>query len=148
MIKFKADQDVVLAKVAIIRRCLKRIEKVTEGDPAKLDTYDCQDIFVLNLQRAVQATIDLAVHLVAINELGMPSNIKDSFELLKRESIISSDLADRMKRMVGFRNIAVHDYQALDPEILKSILTTNLIDLVEFYEAVLRSHGDGSCGWV
>lgn len=56
------DRDVVLAKVAAIQRCLKRIQETTQLDPASLDDIDKQDIFVLNLQRAVQAAIDLATH--------------------------------------------------------------------------------------
>lgn len=42
-----------------------------------------------------------------------------------------------MTKMTGFRNIAVHDYQTLDPEILKSILANGLRDLEEFYATVL-----------
>ncbi len=54
------DRDVVLAKVAAIQKCLKRIRDVTGLDPDRLDDPDAQDIFVLNLQRAIQSTIDLA----------------------------------------------------------------------------------------
>lgn len=54
------DKDVVIAKIASIQKCLKRIEEVTSLDPASLNNIDKQDIFILNLQRAVQACIDLA----------------------------------------------------------------------------------------
>lgn len=53
------DRDVVLAKVATIQRCLLRINQVTGLDPERLDNQDVEDIFVLNLQRAVQTAIDL-----------------------------------------------------------------------------------------
>jgi hypothetical protein len=59
------DKDVVLAKVATVQRCLKRIKETSGLDPISLDNLDKQDIFVLNLQRAVQASIDLATHIVA-----------------------------------------------------------------------------------
>jgi hypothetical protein len=49
------DCDIVLAKIAAIERCLKRIRETTGGDPARLEEIDRQDIFVLNLQRAIQA---------------------------------------------------------------------------------------------
>ena len=42
------DKDVVMAKVAIIQRCLKRIKETTHLDPESLDDIDTQDIFVLN----------------------------------------------------------------------------------------------------
>jgi len=131
------DRDVVLAKVAAIQRCLKRIKETTKLDPNRLDNIDEQDIFVLNLQRAVQAAIDLATHIVASEGLGLPDTIKDNFKFLKKAGIINEELAQRMESMVGFRNIAIHDYQAIDGNILKSILSNNLKDLEDFYTTVL-----------
>ncbi|MCK5801005.1 MAG: DUF86 domain-containing protein [Deltaproteobacteria bacterium] len=126
------EEDLVLAKVATVDRCMRRIAHATEGKASKLDDLDAQDIFVLNLQRAVQATIDLAHHLVASEGLGLPTTLKEAFNLLQQESGLSKRLAIRMQAMVGFRNIAVHDYRALDPIILKTILTDHLEDLRDF----------------
>jgi len=131
------DRDVVLAKVAAIQRCLKRIKETTRLDPNSLDDIDKQDIFILNLQRAVQAAIDLTTHIVASEGLGLSDTIKDNFKFLKNAGIINEELTRRMESMVGFRNIAIHDYQAIDRDILKSILVKNLKDLEDFYTAVL-----------
>lgn len=135
------DKDVVMAKVAIIQRCLKRIRETTDNDPDSLDNIDKQDIFVLNLQRSVQAVIDLATHIVASEGLGLPDTIKDNFRLLLEKKIVDKGLAVKMERMVGFRNIAVHDYQFINEKILKSILSKHLSDLEEFYTAVLAYFG-------
>ena len=135
------DKDIVMAKVAIIQRCLKRIQETTHLDPESLNDIDKQDIFVLNLQRAVQAVIDLATHIVASEGLGLPDTIKDNFSLLYEGKIIHRELVKRMEGMVGFRNIAVHNYQSLDGEILKSILGKDLADLEEFYATVLEYFG-------
>lgn len=136
------DKDVIMAKVAIVQRCLKRIRETTDNNPDSLDDIDKQDIFVLNLQRSVQAVIDLATHIVASEGLGLPETIKDNFRLLLENKIIDKGLAIKMERMTGFRNIAVHDYQSINEEILKSILSKHLSDLEEFYTAVLAY-----CGW-
>jgi uncharacterized protein YutE (UPF0331/DUF86 family) len=135
------DKDVVMAKVAIIQRCLKRIQETTHLDPKSLDNIDKQDIFVLNLQRAVQAVIDLATHIVASEGLGLPDTIKDNFHLLGEGKIIRKQLSKKMEAMVGFRNIAVHNYQSLNGEVLKSILGKHLADLEEFYVTILRYFG-------
>jgi uncharacterized protein YutE (UPF0331/DUF86 family) len=132
------DKDVVLAKVAVIQRCLKRIRETTQMDSGSLDDMDKQDIFVLNLQRAVQAAIDLTTHIVASEGLGLSDTIKGNFKLLQNTGILAEDLMRRMESMVGFRNIAIHDYQAIDKGILKSILVNNLKDLEDFYTVVLR----------
>lgn len=131
------DRDVILAKVATIQKCLERIRDVTSLDPASLDDIDRQDIFVLNLQRAIQASIDLASHIVASGGLGLPETIRGNFALLKNKNVIDPETASKMEKMTGFRNIAIHDYQALNLDILRSILTSNLKDLEDFYTAVL-----------
>lgn len=48
-----------------------------------------------------------------------------------------------MQSMVGFRNIAIHDYQSIDVDILKSILTKNLKDIEEFYATVIKAYTEG-----
>jgi len=132
------DRDVILAKTAIIQRCLKRIKETTKLSPESLEDMDKQDVFVLNLQRAVQAAIDLAAHIVATEGLGLPDTIKENFEFILKAGIIPKSMNDKMKAMVGFRNIAIHNYQAIDVKILKSILTDRLKDLEDFYTAIIH----------
>ena len=71
----------------------------------------------------------------------MPDTIKDNFHLLYEGKVIRKQLSEKMQGMVGFRNIAVHNYQSLDGEILKSILDKHLEDLEEFYVEVLEHFG-------
>ena len=73
------DRDVVLAKVAAIQKYLRRIKEVTGLFPERLDDLDVQDIFVLNLQRAIQSAIDLAAHIVAFEGLGISDTIRGHF---------------------------------------------------------------------
>ena len=90
----------------------------------------------MNLQRAVQATIDLAAHVVGTEGLGLPQDLRENFRLLTNNRIISQELCVRMEKMVGFRNIAVHEYGTLDIEVLKSILSSNLrlLNLVKVHQ--------------
>jgi uncharacterized protein YutE (UPF0331/DUF86 family) len=134
------DRDILLAKIASIRKCLERIRTVTGGTSESLNDPDIQDIFVLNLQRAVQAAIDLAAHQVADEKIGLPTNLKENFALLESRQIIDPSLSRRLQAMVGFRNIAVHDYQQLDLIILKSILEHRLGDLDEFVRVITKRY--------
>lgn len=136
------DRDIIVEKVAIIQRCLKRISEVTELDPEKIDDINIQDIFVLNLQRAVQATIDLAAHIIADEGFGLPGSLREHFKLLVENNIIPGDLGEKMISMVGFRNIAVHEYHTIDVDILKRILTHNLVDIESFYSVILGKYVD------
>jgi len=135
------DRDVVLAKVATVQRCLRRIEDVTGLDAARLDDLDVQDIFVLNLQRAIQSSIDLATHVIASEGLGISDTVGGNFVLLANAKIITKTLSKKMLSMVGFRNIAIHEYQALDADILKAILIKNLQDFDQFYTTILNHFG-------
>ncbi len=128
--------DVALAKLATIERCLERIRAVTAGNADAVDNLDTEELVVLNLQRAVQAAIDLAAHTISGRNWGLPETLKAHFGILADQRAITPELSKRLQAMVGFRNIAVHDYQRIDREILKSILKNHLDDLREFAAAV------------
>lgn len=131
------DKDIVLAKTDAIQKSLKRIKKVTTLNPDTLDDLNIQDIFILNLQRAIQSTIDLATHIVASEGLGVSDTIKGNFAVLEKAGIIDKKLSKKMQAMAGFRNIAIHDYQTINLEILKTILVKHLKDIEDFYTKIL-----------
>jgi len=125
--------DILLNKAAIIERCLKRLESLYSGHEHELENnFDRQDAILLNLQRACEASIDAGMHLVRIRKLGIPQQSKDAFILLEKANILESALSRQMQAMVGFRNIAVHEYQSLNMEILRSILEHRLGDFQAF----------------
>lgn len=129
--------DISLNKAQIIERCIHRIEDVYRDDPANLGDLTLQDSIVLNIQRACEAAIGLAMHWVAENGWGVPNSSREAFDLLAEHHAIESELAAKLKAMVGFRNVAVHEYQKLDLDILKSIIAHNLADLTGFTRVLL-----------
>lgn len=130
--------DVVLNKVTTIERCIKRIEEVYEGNPENLSNYTKQDSIILNIQRACEASIDIAMYLVSERKLGVPKTSREAFEILQDDGVIGKELAQTLMNMVGFRNIAVHDYQALDLDILQVILGKHLVDFKCFTKIILQ----------
>ena len=135
---FLAMNDVILNKAATIERCLKRIHEVYEGNPDTLSDYTKQDSIILNIQRACEASIDLAMHIVSERKLGVPKASREAFKLLQDASLIDETLAKTLMNMVGFKNIAVHDYQALQLEILQAILEKHINDFTQFTKVVLK----------
>ncbi len=131
--------DVILNKVAIIERCIKRINEEYEGNPENLTNFTKQDSIILNIQRAVEASIDLAMYLVAEKALGIPQNSRDAFELLYDNGYITNDLSSRLKAMVGFRNIAVHDYQTINLSIVQKVIEIHLNEIKEFAAYILKA---------
>lgn len=90
--------DVVYNKVQIIERCLQRIAEEYENNPENLLNYTKQDSIILNIQRACEAAIDLAMHLVAEGKLGLPQNSRDAFGLLCNGGVIDRDLRKNCRR--------------------------------------------------
>ena len=121
--------DVLLNKCEIVERCLKRIQEDYEGHESELsDDFMRQDAILLNIQRMCEASIDLAMHVVRVRALGLPRESRGAFELLKSAQLMDVELADKMMKMVGFRNLAVHNYQSIDLEIVHAIINQHLND--------------------
>ncbi len=129
--------DVLINKVAIIERCLGRIAEEYQGKEDEFAiNYTRQDSIVLNLQRSCEASIDAAMHLVRLNRLGVPQESRDAFRMLQNANIISPDLSNGLQAMVGFRNIAIHDYRKLNLDIVQTILKKHL-DVFRAFCAIL-----------
>lgn len=132
--------DVVAGKVRNIRECVARLRAV---DPKTLEGIErdqlIQESLVLNVQRACQAAIDLATHLLQAARLGPPNDSRDAFRRLEATGRLAQPLSGRLQAMVGFRNIAVHRYHVLDLRILRAILDERLDDLLAFAESVERT---------
>lgn len=127
--------DVSLNKAAIIERSIRRMREEFAADP-DMCSYTRIDAMTLNIERACQAAIDLAMHVVAVNHLGMPQSTGEAFGILHENGYIAKELASKLRGMVGFRNIAIHQYQELDLNVLKGIAEEGWCDLVSFCETL------------
>jgi len=77
------------------------------------------------------------MHLVRKHHLGIPQDSRHAFDLLAEARKVDRRLSDVLKRMVGFRNVAVHDYQHLNLDIVRAIIQRHLDDLLEFARSAL-----------
>src|SRR5690625_69242 len=91
--------DIILNKIATIERCLKRVEEVYENNPENLSDFTKQDSIILNIQRACEASIDLAMHLVSKDKLGLPKTSRDAFKILQDEGMLGKSLAISLMNM-------------------------------------------------
>lgn len=129
--------DVVINKIATIERCLHRINTVFAEVGHNMSTdFTRQDSIVLNLQRACEASIDLANYVNKQKKLGIPQSSRDAFELLFKAGLLNEDVCINLKKMVGLRNIAVHDYQELNIDIVTFIIENHLVDFQYFIKAI------------
>ena len=131
--------DVILNKAASIERCLQRIVEEYANEKQNLvGNQTRQDAIVLNLQRACETAIDLDMYVVSQRKLGVPQDSRDAFTLLQTTGIIPTDLSTRMQHMVGFRNVAVHEYTRLNLDVVHAIITNHLDDFRAFSSTIVR----------
>jgi uncharacterized protein YutE (UPF0331/DUF86 family) len=127
--------NAIINKLAAIERCLLRV-KEEYGEDFR-ENFTKQDSVILNIERACEASIDIGNHLIRTEKLGLPQSTRDVFELLYRNEILTENLAKKMKQMVGFRNVAVHDYQSLNLDIVVSVVETRLQDFRDYAKAIM-----------
>ena len=131
--------DVVVQKITSIDRCLASVRRYVAGDLGRLADPMVLDAVVLNLQRACELAIDAACREVSRRGLGVPVDSGDAFTILERDAVLSTTVAERMRRMVGFRNIAVHEYRKLDPAIVRTVVEHRLGDFEDLCRELLAA---------
>lgn len=134
------DRIVIERKLDSLQRCLHRVaERCPVSAEALAKDVDAQDIVSLNLTRAVQLCVDLAAHLLTNLGGPPPESMGATFSQLAGAGLIPDELALRLRRAVGFRNLAVHNYDDIDWRIVHAIATTHLDDFRVFARHVVET---------
>ncbi|MBN2718265.1 MAG: DUF86 domain-containing protein [Deltaproteobacteria bacterium] len=133
------DIELVYSKVDSLHRCVARIEsKVPDSADVLRSDIDTQDIIILNLERAVQQSVDIAMHIISqLSQAPAAASMGDAFSVLQQQKILTANTAERMMKAVGFRNTAVHAYQQIDVNIIFAIVTRHLDDFRIFVKEVI-----------
>ncbi|HVE97541.1 MAG TPA: DUF86 domain-containing protein [Pseudonocardiaceae bacterium] len=114
--------------LAVLRR------EMPAGDKRRADPLWLRGI-KYTFVTAIEACVDVAQHLCASEGWGPPRDNGDAVRTLGLHEVLSPDLAEQMRRAVGFRNVLVHDYIDVDDEIVLARLA-DLRDLDEFVAEV------------
>jgi uncharacterized protein YutE (UPF0331/DUF86 family) len=132
------DNLLLNRKLTSLNRCLDRIKEKTPQSSSDLEQdLDLQDIIGVNLERAVQITVDIASHIIASNRLDSPNTMTGVFTVLSKAGVLDPSLANILSRAVGFRNIAVHEYDQLDWNRVYSLITNDLSVFKSFGKVIL-----------
>lgn len=131
------DRQVIGQKLESLRVCVQRIEDKCPPDATTLASDpDLQDIITINLTRAVQLCVDVGANAIAGLDVPPPNTMGETFDRLASAGLISESLATELKRAVGFRNIAIHNYETIDWQIVHNIARHRLGDFREFAAAM------------
>ena len=132
------NEAVLINKYESIEKCINRINEEYDNNPHNLEDYRKMDAIVLNLQRACEMATDAAMYVVSNRRLGIPQTKKEVFEKLNKNGLISDEMCANMKGMVGFRNIAIHEYKQIDEDIVRDVIENHLGDIKEFVRTMIN----------
>ncbi|MSP63862.1 MAG: DUF86 domain-containing protein [Myxococcales bacterium] len=137
-----ADDHALLAeKAAVVERHSVRVaEKLPTRPGDLLPSSDASDAVILHLWQATQVVIDLAVSTCVRRKLGTPSTYADAFRSLATAGLLDGEMADRLTKAAGFRNLVAHAYQSLDMARIHRAACEGPADLRAFV-AALRDGG-------
>jgi uncharacterized protein YutE (UPF0331/DUF86 family) len=132
------DRDLILRKLSALETYLSQLAPYQDVKLAAYQSdWKTQRIVERTLHLAIEACMDVADHIVADRRLRVPETGAETFEVLGEAEILPIALAEALSRMVGFRNILVHDYARIDPAIVLRVLGTDVQDLERFRSAVI-----------
>ena len=128
--------DLLIQRLSSLQRYIKRVWQEFEPKEAFLTSLSRQDAAILNIQRACEVAIDIANKIIRAKDLGIPPSARGSFDTLQAAGVITAPTCENMKRMVGFQNIAVHEYQNLNITIVVSVIEHKLADFEHYAREV------------
>lgn len=134
------DLDRFLALLDELRQALGVLRRYRDSLPRErlVRDIDTQNMVLFALYRAVQGSIDLGQHVIAERGLPVPSAYREIFRVLRDAGVLDAELADRLERWAGMRNVIAHQYGALDLERVADALYDHVPDLEAFAVAMAR----------
>ena len=129
---------VVQRKLALLDHRVLRLEKeLTDVARQKfVDDWCLRSMTERELQVSIEIVIDVAERIIAIMKAGPTSTAGDAIRRLVDLHVIKSD--EPYVDMVRFRNMIVHQYEEIDPNILYVLATKKLVDFRRFRDEVDR----------
>ena len=133
------DREILAERAAAVQRHLDRVAARLPADPAMLaPATDASDAVILHLWQAVQIVIDLAASACLNLKLGAPGTYADAFRRLAEAGYLDRELATRLERAAGFRNVVAHAYERLDMVRVHRAAREGPADLRAFLAALGR----------
>ena len=131
------DADLIAKRLALIETYVQELR--TFANPERIETDVREERFVEHtLQIAVQAALDVASHIASDERWGEPRTNQELFDFFARNGWIDESLSRSLRAVVGFRNVLVHGYTAVDKAVVRDVLENHLDDLLAFVAAIRR----------
>lgn len=127
------DKKTLVIKIRQLEEYIRDVKKLRRRPKSEFVSHsDTEALAEHHVQRACQAALDIANHIIAEKGFGQPTMYKDLGYILAKERIVSEDMAKKLEQVAKFRNRLVHEYATLDASTVYEIVTVRIDDLIEF----------------
>lgn len=132
------DKALILRKIASLSEYQQQLVEYSEITVEQYRSdWKIQRIVERTLQMMIELCADIAGHIISDNGLRTPETYADTFRVLGENGILTLEQKDIMVKMAKFRNIVVHQYEAVDAEIVVLVLQRYLNDFKIFSDSVV-----------
>jgi len=129
-------------KINQIREYLGELEKIK---PSTFEEYEkdlkAKAACERYVEKIMEAVVDLAFLVIKDKKLSLPEDDTQAFDILTNAEVIDKDLAEKLRKAKGMRNVIAHLYGEVDDEIIFKAISDQLIKDVEGFLARLKSFG-------
>ncbi len=133
------DRSLVLRKLSALDGYLKQIgEYANISSNEYANDWKVQRIVERTLQMMIETCLDVSGHIISDERFRIPETYADVFRVLVENDILEEGQFEGLEKMAKFRNIIVHDYEKIDPEIMVGVLQKNLSDFESFKTAIVN----------
>ena len=133
------DKTLVLRKLAELEEYLEQIKEYANVSAEEYSKeWRTQRIVERTLQIMIELCADIAGHIISDRGYRVPTSYADTFRVLYEKDILTKDLFETMEKISKFRNIIVHHYDSVAPEIVVNILRKDLDDFLAFKNVVVK----------
>ena len=132
------DKTLLLRKLAELEEYLKQIKEYAKVSAEQYSKdWKIQRIVERTLQMMIETCADIAGHIISDKGYRVPTSYADTFRVLYEKEILAKELFETMEKISKFRNIIVHHYDRIDPEIVVNILRKDLDDFLIFKNTIV-----------
>jgi len=132
------DKTLLLRKLAELEEYLKQIKEYSKVSAEQYSKdWRIQRIVERTLQMMIETCADIAGHIISDRGYRVPTSYADTFRVLYEKEILAKGLFETMEKISKFRNIIVHHYDRIDPEIVVNILRKDLDDFLVFKNTII-----------
>lgn len=120
----------IMESIQVLRQYGVQDDRVFLGNPEALRSAKYAFIVL------IEAATNIATHLCARLLAKAPANYAESFLLLGEHGLIEQNLAERLSKMTGFRNLLVHGYGKIDNQQMLGIMRRDIKDINLYLQAI------------